>query len=66
MPRLTCGRSDEEDAAGPVVADAAIKIHINWIVTNLQLQSRVQAVVLGYESGLVVPGASGRPTQRDG
>jgi hypothetical protein len=33
-----------------------VKTHVNRILTKLQLQSRVQAVVLGYESGLVVPG----------
>jgi DNA-binding CsgD family transcriptional regulator len=33
-----------------------VKTHINRLFSKLRVTSRVQAVVLAYESGLVVPG----------
>ena len=35
-----------------------VKTHVNRLFAKLRLQSRAQAVVLAYESGLVVPGRS--------
>ncbi len=52
------GRSNDEIAALLVVSQATVKTHVNRILAKLQLQSRVQVVVLGYECGLVVPGGS--------
>jgi DNA-binding CsgD family transcriptional regulator len=54
------GLSNSEIAQHFVVVEATVKTHVNRILTKLQLQSRVQAVVLGYESGLVVPGDQSR------
>jgi DNA-binding NarL/FixJ family response regulator len=51
------GSTNDEIAAMLVVSQATVKTHVNRILAKLGLTSRVQAVVLGYESGLVVPGA---------
>jgi DNA-binding NarL/FixJ family response regulator len=50
------GRTNDDIARELVVSEATVKTHVNRILAKLGLQSRVQAVVLGYESGLVVPG----------
>jgi DNA-binding NarL/FixJ family response regulator len=50
------GSTNDEIAATLVVSQATVKTHVNRILAKLGLTSRVQAVVLGYESGLVVPG----------
>ena len=50
------GRSNEEIAGQLFVSVATIKTHINRLFAKLRITSRVQAVVLAYESGLVVPG----------
>ena len=51
------GRSNHEIAERLIVSTATVKTHVNRIFTKLCLTSRVQAVVLAYETGLVVPGA---------
>lgn len=50
------GRSNDEVAAALHVSRATVKSHINHVFTKLGITSRVQAVVLCYEHGLVVPG----------
>ncbi len=50
------GRSNEEIAAQLFVSPATVKTHINRLFAKLRVTSRVQAVVLAYECGLVVPG----------
>ena len=50
------GRSNDEIAADLFVSRATVKTHVNRVFTKLGLTSRVQAVVLCYEHGLVVPG----------
>ena len=50
------GRSNREISETLIVSTATVKTHVNRIFTKLRLTSRVQAVVVAYETGLVIPG----------
>ena len=41
------------------LSEATIKTHVTRLLSKLDVRSRVQAVVLAYESGFVRPGHTG-------
>jgi DNA-binding NarL/FixJ family response regulator len=54
---MASGRSNREIAADLVISLETVKTHVGNVFAKLGAANRTQAVIIAYESGVVIPGA---------
>jgi DNA-binding NarL/FixJ family response regulator len=59
LAQVAAGLSHDEIAAALYLSPLTVKTHVSRMMTKLGVRDRAQLVVLAYESGLVIPGATG-------
>lgn len=70
LRHIGLGQSNDEIARSLVISPATARTYVSRLLSKLDARDRSQLVVLAYESGLVIPGASpqnddpGFPTDR--
>jgi DNA-binding NarL/FixJ family response regulator len=57
LTRIGQGQSNREIADAMFLAEQTVKTHVKRVYLKLGLRDRAQAVVVAYETGLVVPGS---------
>jgi len=61
---VALGMSNAEIADWLVLGSATVKTHIGRLLMKLGVRDRAQAIVVAYQSGLVVPGSTPSPPSR--
>jgi DNA-binding NarL/FixJ family response regulator len=65
LRQVGTGATNADIAASLVITEATVKTHLNRAMTKLNLTSRAQAVVVAYETGLVVRNTSSPGARTD-